>query len=242
MNNISYDYYTSSIDPCVRSRIQEELSGNMESCNLDDYFNKKSHRIISSDITVVMRSENSVHGIIIISKGVVINKVYAYIETLFVSDQLSGRRASLDLVKNGFKKFYELYGRMPDYFVMKTYHPVTYLMIKFFSLGKSGRAPLYPEIEPIPDKPDFEDNFKDIAFGISTILNPDCNFDFSSGVIKKGGGDIDSSFWGERPLCSNKNVNNYFYNELGRTDRLLCIISCVKKIHSDIVKNNLGIK
>ncbi len=238
---MKYRYYSSKIEDSIKNKLYTELAENLKSCNLDDYFQKKSARLDESDLTIIMESKGKTHGLLTVSIKKIQNKTYAYIETLFVSDKYKGGHIGVTLIKKGFQRLVKENNNFPDYFVMKTYHPSAYLLMRYFSVGEFGSAPLYPQILLKKKTVDVDNNFKKAIFSIANTLNPDNLFLFASGVIKHGGGNIDKKFWKTPPLSNNSDINNFFLKELRSNDRLLCVISCVKNSHRDIVKTKLGI-
>ena len=142
---------------------------------------------------------------------------FLHILTQFVGERYQGGIAFPRSWGSHFARLYEHWSRFPDLFVLKTYNPIVYCVMRAFT--RVPGVTFYPEIRAGRDDPDAAERATEIA----KIIAPDHFFDPVSGVIRGIGEPAD--LYPALPESRNADVNAYFASCARPGDRMLCMLS-----------------
>ena len=140
-----------------------------------------------------------------------------HILTQFVGERYQGGVAFPRSWGDHFARLYEHWSRFPDLFVLKTYNPIVYCVMRAFT--RVPGVTFYPEIRAGRHDPYAVER----AVEIAKIIAPDHPFDPATGVIRGIGEPPD--LYPELPESRNAEVNEYFATCARPGDRMLCMLS-----------------
>jgi hypothetical protein len=142
---------------------------------------------------------------------------FLHILTQFVGERHQGGIAFPRSWGSHFARLYEEWSRFPDLFVLKTYNPIVYCVMRAFT--RVPGVTFYPEIREGRHDPYAAER----AVEIAEIVAPDHPFDPATGVIRGIGEPPD--LYPALPESRNANVNEYFATVTRPGDRMLCMLS-----------------
>lgn len=214
-----FRYLGSASELCgeLRSTIVRDLTMNLRSHRVDEYFREKFHVISESDHVSVAMQNDECFGLIAVSELPFPEGTLSYIETLLVSERFHGSFASYGLIASVFSAIARAKGSLPNFIAMKTFNPKTYVLMQRFA----GQSTM--NFYPVFDRQNTSRLIR-VAKRIAALVAPGLEFDADHGVVRNGGGVISSSFWPIQPLSKSTVINEKFFRHLGNNDRMLCVL------------------
>ena len=99
----------------------------------------------------------------------------------------------------------------------KTFNSKSYNAMKVFA--RIEGVSVYPKLNGLQDS-----QIMQIAQEIAKTLEPNLNFQATTGVIEEAGGKVPSNFYPSRPTSNRLEVDEFFSANLTPKDRLLCLL------------------
>lgn len=214
--------------------IRDSLVKSMPRHEVNNYFDVKGDEILNSSFLSVASREGQCVGVIALSKKNIRECTILYVETILMAESFHRSGLAAKLINSVFQGVYNTGEGFPDCIAMKTYNPITYVMMKKFSRSECAFYPLISQKNS-------DENIL-LAKKISSLVASDCQLDELRGIVYGGGGSVSNNFWQDPPKSGDYFVDNFFQNQMTASDRVLCFININHEEDKQYVMSRLGIK
>ena len=217
-----------------RDWIIDSLIEGMPRHEIENYFNiKRAILEVSSNVSIAEYGNHCV-GLIALSTHLLDQRRLAYIETFLVAEEFHRSSIAYRLLSSVFNGLHAEDGRFPDLIAMRTYNPLTYVLMRRFGRKESGN--FYPTInDPVTAQN------KSTAILIANRVAPDHVFDSDTGIVVGASVGVSRTFWRDRPYCKEEPIDDFFYNGMTPDDRVLCFIDATELQSKSYAMKKLGI-